>query len=99
MKRREVLLLGLILLFALLLGARNASRSFVWYDETQSINIAHGLQHDSYGRSPTTGSVFSTHDYRLKGTLKGVVRATLEDNGNSVLYNLGSPTESVGRNR
>ena len=60
----------------------------IWYDETVSILCSKGLSHDSPASFATTNTISSATLEQLN-TSGNVFTATVNDNGNSFLYNYG----------
>jgi len=60
----------------------------VWYDETVSILCSKGISHNSQNIFSAT-TVLSSSAIDSLNTSKDVFKATLVDNGNSFLYNIG----------
>lgn len=76
------------LLFATIIILVFPVRKEIWYDETVSILCSKGITHDAasaFASSNTTNSA----SLEQWNNANGVFKATISDNGNSLLYNMG----------
>ncbi len=63
-------------------------RKEIWYDETVSILCSKGISHDSPNLFSNSAAI-NSNDIKLQNTAGNVFAATVVDNGNSFLYNIG----------
>ncbi len=70
---------------ALILRVVSIDTHSIWFDEKTSVLVSQGIK---YSNPTFQDSVVSLSQFHDKNTLTNVIQASIDDNGNSILYNL-----------